>query len=79
MTTVKLSGHGLNDWFAVEAVKEYGPDGARERTCGPARAAVERVIASLPPERECCGTFHGSPHRSTCAKYRGKFKPANAL
>jgi len=26
-------------------------------------------------ERACCGTFHGSPHRSTCEKYRGKFKP----
>ena len=25
-------------------------------------------------ERECCGTFPGTPHRATCAKYRGKFK-----
>lgn len=31
-------------------------------------------IASLPPERECCGTFVGSHHRATCSKYRGKFK-----
>lgn len=31
----------------------------------------------LPPERECCGTFPNTPHRSTCPKYRGKFKPAN--
>lgn len=23
-------------------------------------------------ERECCGTFHGSPHRKTCEKWRGK-------
>ena len=23
-------------------------------------------------KRECCGTFHGSRHRSTCHKYRGK-------
>ena len=27
------------------------------------------------PDRACCGTFKGTPHRSTCAKYRGK-KPA---
>lgn len=32
----------------------------------------------LPPERECCGTLYGSHHRATCAKYSGKFKPANA-
>ena len=32
----------------------------------------------LPPERECCGTLDGSHHRATCAKYSGKFKPANA-
>lgn len=31
-----------------------------------------------PAERACCGTFHGSPHRATCAKYRGKFKVQNA-
>lgn len=23
-------------------------------------------------ERDCCGTFFDSPHRSTCKKYRGK-------
>ena len=22
-------------------------------------------------ERECCGTFKGTPHRKTCAKFRG--------
>lgn len=33
---------------------------------------------ALPDERECCGTFPRTPHRSTCAKYRGKFKPSNA-
>jgi hypothetical protein len=32
----------------------------------------------LPKERECCGTFPRTPHRATCAKYRGKFKPFNA-
>lgn len=31
----------------------------------------------LPKERECCGTFPRTPHRSTCAKYRGKAKPSN--
>ncbi len=29
-------------------------------------------------ERECCGTFHGTPHRSTCEKYRGK-KPIPSI
>ena len=29
-------------------------------------------------ERDCCCTFPRTPHRATCAKYRGKFKPANA-
>jgi hypothetical protein len=23
-------------------------------------------------ERDCCGTFHGSPHRSTCPNWKGK-------
>ena len=23
-------------------------------------------------ERECCGTFHDSPHRKTCEKWKGK-------
>ena len=32
----------------------------------------------LPDERECCGTFPGTPHRSTCANWRGKNKPSNA-
>lgn len=31
----------------------------------------------LPPERECCGTFKGSPHRKTCEKWRGKKEPGN--
>ena len=27
-------------------------------------------------ERKCCGTFHGTPHRSTCNKYgASKIKP----
>lgn len=38
----------------------------------------ETTDTALPAERNCCGTFYGSPHRSTCANYRGKFKPANA-
>lgn len=24
----------------------------------------------MPPERPCCGTFRGSPHRTTCLNYR---------
>lgn len=26
-------------------------------------------------ERPCCGTFRGTPHRSTCTQYRGKRSP----
>lgn len=76
MTTTRIKGAGARNWFAEELVKDHGPDEARKRTCGPMREAVEHAIASLPAERECCGTFHGSPHRVTCSKYRGKFKPA---
>lgn len=32
--------------------------------------------ALLPDERDCCGTFPGTTHRSTCPQYRGKCKPA---
>jgi hypothetical protein len=44
MTTIRLKGPGLNDYFAEKLVDEYGPEGARERCSGPALAAVERVI-----------------------------------
>lgn len=37
-----------------------------------------RLSVGLPAERDCCGTFPRTPHRATCAKYRGKFKPSNA-
>jgi hypothetical protein len=54
-----------------------------------ARAALAKHKASIKPnpcvtepkpddqniERECCGTFHGTQHRATCHRYRGKFKP----
>jgi hypothetical protein len=38
---------------------------------------IAQVVAqaAMPHERECCGTFAGSPHRATCAKYRGKKTP----
>lgn len=52
MTTVKLKGPGLNNWFAEEMVKNYGPDGARERCAGPMLEAVEGVIAAMEKERE---------------------------
>lgn len=45
--TVRIKGSpALNDWFAEQLVKEHGPDGAREKVCGPALEAVERVIAA---------------------------------
>ena len=39
----------------------------------PKEILVDRGLL-MPIERECCGTFPGTPHRATCAKYRGKFK-----
>lgn len=48
------------------------------------REAVDKAMKrndypwnKLPKERECCGTFPRTPHRATCAKYRGKFNPFN--
>ena len=41
-------------------------------------AMRERTAMSVPDEierevlRACCGTFHGSRHRITCEKYKGK-------
>lgn len=47
MSTVKLTGPGLNCWFAEQLVKDHGPEGARERCAGPMLEAVEAVIAEL--------------------------------
>lgn len=47
MTTVRLKGAPARNWFAEQCVKEYGPDGARERSCGPMLEAVEQVIADM--------------------------------
>lgn len=44
MGMIKLTGPGINDWFAEQLVKDCGADAAREKTCGPSREAVERVI-----------------------------------
>ncbi|HWK70000.1 MAG TPA: hypothetical protein VNS29_04080 [Burkholderiaceae bacterium] len=46
MATVHLKGPGLNDWFAEQIVKDHGAEEALNRTCGPARQAVLRVIES---------------------------------
>ena len=50
MRTIHLKGPGLNDFFAEQLVKDYGAEIARDRTCGPARAAVERVVKRLDDE-----------------------------
>lgn len=47
MITVKLTGPGLNCWFAEQLVKDHGPDGARDRCAGPMLAAVEAVIVEM--------------------------------
>ena len=52
MATIKLKGPGLNDWFAEQLVKDHGPDIARSKCCGPALAAVERVIARMESEEQ---------------------------
>jgi hypothetical protein len=71
----------VDTWAAIEARDPRGCCYARTtaeqevRTCGRARVAVDGAIAILTPVRDCCGTFPGSHHRSTCPKYRGKFKP----
>lgn len=44
MSTIHLKGPGLNNWFAEQLVRDKGPEAARENSCGPMRAAVERVI-----------------------------------
>lgn len=46
--------------------------------CHEAQDAIARVKdgvdpkSLLPIERDCCGTFPRTPHRSTCKHYRGK-------
>ena len=42
-------------------------------SCG-AQSETAKIdpVSLLPDVRECCGTFPRTPHRSTCAKYRGK-------
>lgn len=66
----------------AKVMQEVKTDGeiyeAFSRRANPeAHAKIDELIASLPKERVCCGTFTGSPHRATCAKYRGKLKPSN--
>lgn len=46
---------------------------AMVRTAGHKTTVTPRDL--LPTERECCGTFPRTPHRSTCKHYRGKFTP----
>lgn len=66
----KIDTRGMSDGEIYESVSR--------RANPEAHAKIDALIASLPQERECCGTFPRTPHRSTCAKYRGKFKPSNA-
>ncbi|MHB1053502.1 MAG: hypothetical protein ACYCZT_10595 [Thiobacillus sp.] len=54
MPTIRLKGPGLNLWFAEQLVRSEGPEAAREKTCGAAREAVERVIAELGPDPLQC-------------------------
>lgn len=52
---------------------------AAEKTADKSNDNLTCTIAELlPKERECCGTFHGSPHRITCGKYRAKHGSSNA-
>ncbi|MFM7012448.1 MAG: hypothetical protein ACKO0Z_24495, partial [Betaproteobacteria bacterium] len=62
---------------------DFGSNGVRDFYRAIARQSIAKAEATLAtpqpsadnPDRACCGTFKGTPHRSTCAKYRGK-KPA---
>ena len=51
MPTIHLKGPGLNNWFAEQLVRDKGPEGARERTSGNMREAVEHVIAQQQCDR----------------------------
>ncbi len=59
------------DLIATEAEEAVAK--AKAFSCG-AQAETAKIdpASLLPDERECCGTFPRTPHRSTCAKYRGK-------
>lgn len=65
MATIKLKGPGLNDWFAEQLVKDHGPDAARSKCCGPALAAVERVIARMEYVEEDCQFAHAEAQIQT--------------
>lgn len=41
--SIKLKGPGLNEWIAEGIVKEHGT-AALERTSGPMREAVQRIL-----------------------------------
>jgi hypothetical protein len=43
--TIRLTGPGLNCWFAEQMVKDQGPEAALENTAGPMHEAVKAVIA----------------------------------
>lgn len=66
----KIDTTGMSDGEIYDAVSR--------RANPESHVKIEAIISSLPNERDCCGTFPKTPHRSTCAKYRGKFKPSNA-
>ena len=70
--------------MAVKALKSlslyvaYNGDDWVSKQANAALAAIQSsedtvsAIDLLPQERDCCGTFPRTPHRSTCPKYRGK-------
>lgn len=58
MSTIKLKGPGLNDFFAEEMVKTHGAAYARAHSCGEMLEAVERVIAAQQASRPAVA---GSP------------------
>jgi hypothetical protein len=57
--TVRLTGPGLNNWFAEMLVKDQGPEKALENTSGPMRAAVEAVIAEQGQTKGLANTLNG--------------------
>ena len=66
------NGRSDNPVFHVERVTHWMPlpglPGAQ-----PAPSVPDDIVREV--LRDCCGTFHGSRHRSTCEKYKGEKAP----
>lgn len=64
----------LNDFDSLPLMRDgdrlYALPGARSQCVPSVPGEIERDVL-----RACCGTFHGSRHRITCERYKGKKAP----